>query len=536
MLICDACCCSFYEKPADLEGEGAHYESDEMLTRGRASLYIQQGAGLSQLLLPLARLPAPAGSHYLDIGCGFGFTLDFARHARGWQASGVDPAQIAALGRERLGVTIEPRHFANGGSGAAALRDVVMAAETIEHVWDPVAFLKEIRGVLKPGGILVLTTPDAREIDPGTPLGLLATILSPELHTILQSAESLYMILGLAGFEYRSVERAGSSLVAFASDAAFLLAEDHDSCRATLRHYLETRAASLKTDPDLFFGLAGRGLLECANSCDLVRGARLRGVVAELMLTRFGLDLERMNRLPPELSVCGLERMAELIPLNLGSILYATAMLDILSGTPRAGLRARLALAAHVSRELRRAVGELAMDDALSEDLAWVADSEALLCAAESGSGDVPALLSRLVSLSPPNMDERCDMTAVRCFVTLVNGGHHGLARKIHYRLPEPSTLKQVQYRDMLYCEGLLQLQSGGHLKDALGRFEAVRKTFDPANPDGLYWPSLRGEVEALRRLDRPDDAASRCREVLLGLGDRAKSMPPDLATFARIG
>ncbi len=533
ILFCSACTCAFYEKTEGSQKKYAQYEADEMLSRGRASLYIQQGAGLSQLLLPLARLSRRPEAQYLDIGCGFGFTLDFASHAKGWNALGIDPGQIASLGKQRLGVAVELREFGVSPKEIDNRYDIIMAAETIEHLSDPVAFLKVVRGILRPDGILVLTTPDAARIEPGTPDGLLATILSPELHTVLQSATSLEWAIESAGFEHLSVQRDGSSLIAFASDKPFCLSDDLNKCRQSLRGYLETRANVFRHDSDLFFGFAGRGLLECANAKDLELGARLRMAVVEMMGTCFRLDLERLNRLPAELSVCGLERMAELIPLNLGSILYATAMLDLLRGVPRPELRGRFALSAKVSRELRRAVSELAMEDALSEDLAWVADSEALLCAAEAGNSDVLLLLPAFAALSPADKRDRLATLIARCFVTMVTSGHHGLALQFSGHLPRLSELDEQQFRDVLFCQGTLQLQPGGNLGDALAAFESARATLDASHPTGLYWPSLRGEVEALRRLSRIPDAVERCREARRSQGERGDIMPADLSFLA---
>jgi SAM-dependent methyltransferase len=45
--------------------------------------------------------------------------------------------------------------------------DVVLSLQTIEHVWDQLAFLHECARVLRPGGWLVLTTPNRLTFPPG---------------------------------------------------------------------------------------------------------------------------------------------------------------------------------------------------------------------------------------------------------------------------------------------------------------------------------------------------------------------------------
>jgi SAM-dependent methyltransferase len=40
--------------------------------------------------------------------------------------------------------------------------DVVLSFQVIEHVWDDIGYLREARRVLKPGGVVVLVTPDRR--------------------------------------------------------------------------------------------------------------------------------------------------------------------------------------------------------------------------------------------------------------------------------------------------------------------------------------------------------------------------------------
>ena len=47
--------------------------------------------------------------------------------------------------------------------------DVVVSAQTVEHLWDQVGFVAECARVLRPGGRLLLTTPNRRTFPPGNP-------------------------------------------------------------------------------------------------------------------------------------------------------------------------------------------------------------------------------------------------------------------------------------------------------------------------------------------------------------------------------
>ncbi|HVG48169.1 MAG TPA: hypothetical protein VM899_08560, partial [Rubellimicrobium sp.] len=47
--------------------------------------YVEQGAGIDCIVAPLLRLPPESVRRCLDIGCSFGFALDFCRSALGWE-------------------------------------------------------------------------------------------------------------------------------------------------------------------------------------------------------------------------------------------------------------------------------------------------------------------------------------------------------------------------------------------------------------------------------------------------------------------
>jgi len=528
VVRCPDCTCCFYEGQVIQD-----YADDEMLTRGRASLYLQQGAGLAQLFRPIARIGRPPGSRYLDIGCGFGFGLDFARRALGWEVLGIDPALAAAIGRDRLGLPIEQRMLSLDEPGLAGAFDVVMAAETLEHVPQPSAFLAILASALAPGGVLMLTTPDAGALQPQTPPGQLTGILSPELHIVFQSAESLRMLLRQAGFTHVQIERDGGSLVATASTSPLPHPLDEPAFRAAYRGYLDQRSTDFAADDDLFWGLAARGLLESVNDGDRVRADRLRARLQTAFLARFGLDLDKPT-LPDETKTCTLERMAALMPLNLAVILFADAMLCLTGGADRPSQTARLDAAAEAAQRLRRAVGELAMEDALSEDIGWIAAAEALLCTASDPAQ--AGVHERLATLPQAPGDagggRRAGMIA-RVFVTLINAGAHDAAKLVLAENPALQAKPPGPGRDAVFCRGILALQPDGDTAAAAADFAWVRQSDGPVPTSDLGWAALRGEIQAYAHLGKQDMANSLQHETIAAAIAAGGRVPEDLTAGA---
>lgn len=111
------------------------------------------------VLSRLERVYARKGK-LLDVGCGPGFFLKAAK-IRGWQVQGVEPSNWARRwAREYLGLTdVLAGDYTALDRMVEESFDVVCAFDVIEHVLDPSDFLRAIGRVLKPGGMLVLTTP-----------------------------------------------------------------------------------------------------------------------------------------------------------------------------------------------------------------------------------------------------------------------------------------------------------------------------------------------------------------------------------------
>lgn len=508
VLRCPDCTCLFFEdqNPPD-------YTEESMLGRGRTAFYLQQGAGLSLICRTLARVRAPAGSRYLEVGCGFGFGLDFALRAMRWTGGGIDPAGLSKLGRKLLGVPIALRYLRENERKYAGTCDVIMSSETIEHVPSPRAYLRTLRSALKPGGLLVLTTPNAAEIEPGRNQAMLVPLLSPGLHLVLQNAASLTRLLEEAGFGFIEQREDSTSLVFYASDRPFALHNDEEKLGLTYRTYLETRAGTLAHDSDLFLGFIGRAMLEAANAPDWEGLDRMAASAGGAVRDRFGIDITTMTELPGDAATAPLEKLATLMPLNLACMLYALAIRDVVRGTvPRAALAARFACAAAAADALRHALGELAMEDGLSESLAWSARAEALLCDAAGGTETVP---ERLLAMPPaPGLDgaQRREDFALRTFSFAVNSGHYDLGMKLADRLgldqaawadPQPGAVladASAAQLEALFCLGVLDAgASPTRPERAARRFGAAwRSLAARGEVSGLVVEALRGALQTL--------------------------------------
>jgi ubiquinone/menaquinone biosynthesis C-methylase UbiE len=160
----------------------------------------------------LARV-AP-GERVLDVGCGEGaFAAALDDHGAAVVAVDVaaEPLRRAAARYRGLDVRLVPE--------AAPLPfdddsfDVAWAGELLEHVVDVVGLLDELHRVLRPGGRLLVSTPNH------PPLRLLALALSPRAfdshfdprsdHVRFLSSRTLRLVLELAGFEVIEVRGAG---------------------------------------------------------------------------------------------------------------------------------------------------------------------------------------------------------------------------------------------------------------------------------------------------------------------------------------
>ena len=116
------------------------------------------------------RYVCPPGAA-VDVGCGHGGFTALLRLA-GFEATGLElsPA-IAALATETFGVPTWSGHLREQEHVTPGSLDLVTAMDVVEHVPDPVAFVRDVAQALAPEGVFALQMPrrpdgmDRRELD-----------------------------------------------------------------------------------------------------------------------------------------------------------------------------------------------------------------------------------------------------------------------------------------------------------------------------------------------------------------------------------
>jgi 2-polyprenyl-3-methyl-5-hydroxy-6-metoxy-1,4-benzoquinol methylase len=222
--------------------------------------YIEHTAGLEAIDAALVKIGAPRGSRVLDVGCGYGFALDLAARRFGWQGIGLDPSDVAARGREELGLDVRTGRLDDSfGEGPF---DVVVAIEMIEHLSDPVAFLGNVHRCLVPDGVALITTPDASALHPDTPGAVLEAVLSLGEHAFLVDEDGLRRLLSRAGFEAR-VWTQDHTLWALASPTARGLRGTRQAAKPDLvglMQYCDDRGRSAAPGSSLALGMSARSV------------------------------------------------------------------------------------------------------------------------------------------------------------------------------------------------------------------------------------------------------------------------------------
>ena len=155
-------------------------------------------------------LSAVPQGRLLDVGCGQGLWLRSMREL-GWRVDGVDFDERAVKAGAEGGLAIRCGSLEQQNFSGATF-DAVTMSHVIEHLPDPVRTLTECARILKPGGKLVLWTPNTASLGHRV-LKQHWRGLEPPRHLHLFSPASLRILLERAGFDRLSIRTRNSRYI-----------------------------------------------------------------------------------------------------------------------------------------------------------------------------------------------------------------------------------------------------------------------------------------------------------------------------------
>ncbi len=196
-------CGLVYQSPRMTAAEAEDFYAEEYrrLYEGSAeptsrNVKVQQGR--AQSLLGFARPLLSGVSRHLDIGCSLGIFLQQVQAVYGNRPVGIEPGEAHRAYAARSGLTVYPSLEALEAAGEAPF-DLISMAHVLEHLPDPVTYLKHLRrSLLRPEGRLLIEVPN-----------LYAHDSFEVAHLFAFSPHTLGEVLRRSGFEVVKFEQHG---------------------------------------------------------------------------------------------------------------------------------------------------------------------------------------------------------------------------------------------------------------------------------------------------------------------------------------
>jgi 2-polyprenyl-3-methyl-5-hydroxy-6-metoxy-1,4-benzoquinol methylase len=145
----------------------------------------------------------------LDVGCGNGYFLSVAvekcRHCFGTEFSD----RLRAFAREKTGRPIFHQRLEDLPETGF---DIITLFDVIEHLPEPVPFMRQVDRLLNPGGVVLLFTPNFDSFSIRV-MREASSIVDPTEHVVLYTLPSLRYLAGMLGHEVIYAETQGMDIL-----------------------------------------------------------------------------------------------------------------------------------------------------------------------------------------------------------------------------------------------------------------------------------------------------------------------------------
>ncbi len=200
--ICYSCGLIFIPGSASLQDyykkDGYYKKSPNRgLRKEIVSKKLLESLGQERLNTIRSKLEIPFDKkNVLDVGCGYGHLLYAVKKNCGSRVRGVEPsAEIAAVGEKYFDIEITPEVLEN--FKAEDKYNIILCSHTLEHVDNPISFLKKLKELLAEEGLIYIEVPNVMKPTGG--FKLKNFFYSEHLQTF--SERNLEILLNRCGLE-----------------------------------------------------------------------------------------------------------------------------------------------------------------------------------------------------------------------------------------------------------------------------------------------------------------------------------------------
>jgi SAM-dependent methyltransferase len=312
--------------------------------------------------------------------------------------------------------------------------DLILSSEVIEHIADPVSHIRLARLALKPGGLLLLTTPNVSPVKPGMAPELMP-ILSPGQHLVLFTPAALRKLLTENGFPFLRIVEKGDQIRVAASMTPFSGYSQYYS-RDLYWQYLNSSAALYAHDSPLFVGFLGRLYKEFVHSAQFDHAIPIYDKLREHIIDQYHFDIEQPQTLHfAPAGVVTLVEFGDRWPFNLCAIWYCRGMFRQLAERDLPGAAEMFDAACRFGRAVRQTLQSFGADDGETAHLCREAELGVVgalaQCAPIAAVGALETISANRFGLDPVMLTDHLAVARRRLFSDLINLGHFAVATQV---------------------------------------------------------------------------------------------------------